>query len=306
MKHFIISLIVVFSCLQSFGQIYVLDRNMNESEYLIRKVDSIFSLIKSNEPGCSIGIIENGTLAYSRNYGLANLKWNQPITTLVRFNIASVSKQFTASAIILLAKDGVLSLDDDIIKWIPEMPDYGRKITISQLLHHTSGIRDYLDLQVIMGKPYIDIFNEEDGVKLLSQQKSLNFEPGVRFEYSNSGYLLAAAIVRRASGKSLREYCKKNIFEPLKMNQTQFWDDHQAVIPKYATGYKKTTNGFKTFQKTNLEVVGGGNLITTISDLALWDKNFYTKQIGGDYLFNKLHTQGVLNNGDKKRNSYYI
>jgi CubicO group peptidase (beta-lactamase class C family) len=293
-KYFLFSILISVTCLQVSGQ----PNTMLKDGDLSTKIDSIFSFIQKDEPGCILGIIENGSLTHQMNYGLASIEWDQPITPLVRFNIASISKQFTSAAIILLAKDKVLSLDDNIRKWIPEMPEYGNKISINNLLHHTSGIRDYLDLRVIKGKPYVDIVTEEDGLKLLSKQNALNFEPGEKFEYSNSGYLLAAVIVRRASGKSLREYCQEYIFSPLKMNHTQFWDNHQEIIPMMATGYKNASVGFKVHQTKNNEIVGDGNLITTVADLALWDKNFYTKEIGGEYLHSHLHERGVLNNGE--------
>ncbi len=292
----ILSAVFVMTSIITLGQsMYEADSNGHNR---LQQIDSLFTFIKPNEPGCVIGILENGDLTHKRCYGLASLEWNREITSDVRFNVGSVSKQITAAAILLLSGNGKLGINDDIRKWVPEMPDYGTVITIKNLLFHTSGLRDYADLVQITGKPYVDIFSEDDGLKLISKQGALNFKPGERFEYCNSGYLLLAVIVRRVSGLSLRDYCNKHLFEPLQMYNTQFWDNYQDVIPMKATGYKYKMGQFRVSQTNNNEVTGDGNLITTISDLSLWDKNFYTKEVGGNYLSSNFHKKGFLTNND--------
>ena len=261
-------------------------------------VDSIFAFIDPQEPGCVIGVVKNGELVFNRAYGLASLEWHAPITPSVVFDIASAAKQFTAAAVILLELDGVLSLNDDIRTWLPEMPNYGHTVTIRHLLNHTGGIRDYLDLLTMIGKPYTDLIDEEDGVKLLARQKALNFVPGTEYRYSNSGYLLAAAIVRRTSGKSLREFCEERIFGPLGMEHTSFWDDHEEVIPFRASAYSLQDKRYVVSHELNNEVMGDGNLYTTLEDLARWDRNFYNPEVGGSDLLERLQTRGVLADGD--------
>jgi CubicO group peptidase (beta-lactamase class C family) len=164
------------------------------------EVDQVFAFIEADAPGCALGVIQDGRLAYGKGYGLANLDWGVPIGTSTVFDIASVSKQFTATAVALLEMDGVLSLDDDVRRWVPELPDYGATITLRHLLNHTSGLRDYLTLLNLAGFDFANVFDEEDGVRLIVRQRAPNFEPGSEYLYSNSGYLLLANIVRRASG----------------------------------------------------------------------------------------------------------
>lgn len=182
-------------------------------------------------------------MSYGRGYGLANLDWGIPISTSTVFDIGSVSKQFTASAVVLLHIDGILTLDDDARKWVPELPDYGNQITIRHLLNHTSGIRDYLTLMTLAGRGFLDVFDEFDGVELIAQQKALNFDPGEEYLYSNSGYLLLANIVRQASGMSVRQYLEERFFDPLGMAHSSIWDDNTEVVGNRATGYSPSDSG---------------------------------------------------------------
>jgi CubicO group peptidase (beta-lactamase class C family) len=263
------------------------------------RVDQIFAFVDPDAPGCALGIIQDGQLAYGRGYGLANLDWGVPIGTSTVFDIASVSKQFTATAVALLEMDGVLSLDDDVQRWVPELPDYGAAITLRHLLNHTSGLRDYLTLLNLAGFDFDNVFDEEDGVRLIVRQRAPNFDPGSEYLYSNSGYLLLANIVRRASGMSLREFLQLRVFEPLGMTRTSIWDRNTEVLPGRATGYSRAgAEGWRIDHAWNFQMGGDGQVITSVEDLLRWDANFYDPVVGGQGLLDRLHTRGVLSNGD--------
>jgi CubicO group peptidase (beta-lactamase class C family) len=262
-----------------------------------QKVDAVFDFIDRGAPGCALGVVKDGALAYGRGYGLANLDWGIPLTTSTVFDIGSVSKQFTATALALLDLDGVLSLDDEVPTWIPELPDYGSRITIRHLLNHTSGIRDYLTLQSLAGFEFANVMDEHDGVELIVRQRALNFEPGSEYLYSNSGYLLLANVVRRATGQSLREFLEERVFDPLGMAHTSIWDDNTEIVAERATGYSPG-DGWEIDHAWNFQLGGDGQVITSIDDLVKWDANFYDPVVGGTGLLDRLHTQGILNDGD--------
>ncbi len=262
------------------------------------KVDKLFSKWDSTiSPGAALAIIKDGKIIYKRGYGMANLEHNIPITPTSVFRIGSTSKQFTASCIAILALQGKISLDDDIRKHIPELPKYERPITIRHLLHHTSGIRDYLTLGAIAALPDDHFYTPEDSVELLSRQKGLNFLPGEEHLYSNSGYFLLGVIVERVSGKSLNDFAQTHIFKPLGMKNTHFHDDHTMVVKNRADGYSPQKKGFR-IDMTTLDHVGDGGVFTTVEDLFLWDQAFYNYKLGKE-LMELIQTPGVLNNGKK-------
>jgi len=266
------------------------------------RVDKFFEKWdKPDSPGCALGIVKDGQLIYKRGYGMANLDYNIPISPKSVFDIASISKQFTAMSILLLAKQGKLSLDDEIQKYLPELPRYQSPITIRHLVHHTSGIRDYYDLFIFAGMFYTDVhLTDDDFLGLIARQKELNFKPGEEYLYNNSGYFLQGLIVKRVSGKSLREFAEENIFKPLGMNNTYFHDDRTSVVRNRVTGYEARRNGGFAVDIQNNESVGDGNLFTSVEDLFLWDQNFYNNKLGGgaDLIREQLST-GMLNNGEK-------
>jgi len=205
------------------------------------KVDELFAKWDSTvSPGAALAIIKDGEIIYKRGYGMVNLEHNIPITTTSVFRIGSTSKQFTASCIAILSLQGKISLDDDIRKYVPELPRYERPITIRHLVHHTSGIRDYLTLAEIAALMDDHFYTPEDSVELLGRQKKLNFLPGEEHIYSNSGYFLMGVIVERESGKSLNDFAQEHIFKPLGMKDTHFHDDHTMVVKKRADGYSPT------------------------------------------------------------------
>jgi len=209
----------------------------------IDAVDKLFSQWdKKDTPGCALAIVKDGKIIYKQGYGLANLELNVPITPQSVFYIGSVSKQFVTMCIAILDKQGKLSLDGDIRKYVPELPDYGPPITVRHLIYHTSGLRDYLTLLGIAGIDF-GTYHEDDVVELIAQQKELNFAPGKEYLYSNSGYFLLAVIVERASGKSLRKFAEQNIFKPLGMKNSHFHDDYRILIKNRASGYFPAEKG---------------------------------------------------------------
>jgi len=262
-----------------------------------RWVDSIFAPYSStSSPGCAVGVVRDGQLAFAKGYGMADLEHDTPITPSTRFYIASLSKQFTAMSIVLLAQEGRLSLDDWVRRWVPQVPSFGAPITLRQLLHHTSGLRDYFTLLALSGWPSDGLLTEPQFIDLVSRQKNLNFTPGDEFLYSNTGYALLAMVVERASGQSLRDYAADHIFKPLGMAHTEFRDDHTQLIPHRAVGYQATATGFRLSQP-ELDVVGDGGVFSTVEDLAKWDANFESGRVGGKEGVAELEEPGRLNNG---------
>jgi len=204
------------------------------------QVDELFrTMDRPGSPGCALSVIEDGRITYARGYGMADLDHTVPIKPNTVFHVASMSKQFTAASILLLAQEGKLSLDDPVRKYVPELPDFGTPITIGELIHHTSGLRDQWDLLGLAGWRYsLDLITDEDVLSVISRQKDLNFAPGTRHLYSNTGYTLLAQIVKRVSGQSLREFTTERIFSPLGMKNTHFRDDHAEIVKNMAYGYE--------------------------------------------------------------------
>jgi CubicO group peptidase (beta-lactamase class C family) len=262
-----------------------------------RWVDSVFAPYGStSSPGCAVGVMRDGQLAFAKGYGMADLEHDTPITPATRFYIASLSKQFTAMSIVLLAQEGRLSLDDWIRRWVPQVPSFGPPITLRQLLHHTSGLRDYFTLLALSGWPSDGLLTERQFLDLVSRQKNLNFTPGDEFLYSNTGYALLGLVVERASGQSLRDYAAAHIFKPLGMTRTEFRDDHTQLIPHRAIGYQPSGSSYRMSQP-EFDVVGDGGVYSTIEDLAKWNANFESGRVGGKDGVAELEEPGRLNNG---------
>jgi CubicO group peptidase (beta-lactamase class C family) len=264
------------------------------------KVDRIFAeWDKPDSPGCAVGVVQNGRFIYQRGYGMANLDYDIPNSPDMVYYVGSVSKQFTAAAIALLALDGKISLDDDIRKYFPEMPDYGSPITVRHLVHHTSGIRDVYGIMAVAGLRMEDVYPDSEAIALIARQKALNFKPGDAYNYSNSGYFLMAQLVKRVTGKSLREFADERMFRPLGMTRTHFHDDPGHVMKKRAMSYERDSSGaYRISYMQNFDKIGAGGLYTNLDDMRKWDENYYTKKVGGDALQKLVHTRGVLNSGD--------
>jgi CubicO group peptidase (beta-lactamase class C family) len=269
---------------------------------LTGRVDAVFrDLDRSDSPGCALGVYRDGRILYARGYGMANLELGVANSAQTVFDIGSTSKQFTAFAIHLLARDGKLSLDDDIRKWVPEIPSYGKTITIRELLHHTSGLRDYIELMDLRGIRTEDVTTEAEALALMARQRAPNFAPGTEHLYCNTGYFLLSVVVRRASGRSLREFAADRIFAPLGMRHTQFNDSHTRVVPGRATGYEESAGGAGAFviDMSDWEQTGDGAVLTSVEDLFRWDANFYDPRVGDRRLIQEMLTPGVLNDGRK-------
>jgi len=289
--------VVLFMCLLSgWSTAQVADQQLSP------QVDEVFSdFQKPGSPGCALGVFRNGQVIYAKGYGLASVELNAPISPRTVFDIGSTSKQFTAASTLLLEQQGKLSLSDDIRKYIPELPDYskesGRAITILNLLNHTSGLRDYIALLQMAGVNIDSVTTDEDALALVVRQKRLNFTPGSQWSYSNTNFFLLSVIVKRVGGASLKEFASHNIFQPLHMTHTTFRDDHTMLIPNRALAYDPAGKGGYKLDVSYYEQLGDGAVHTSVEDLAKWDENFYSGQVGGKALVAELQQQGKLNNG---------
>jgi CubicO group peptidase (beta-lactamase class C family) len=266
----------------------------------IVRTDRLFSEWDTTvSPGCALSVMQNGTVVHARGYGMADLDHDVPIRPDTVFHVASMSKQFTAAAIILLSMEGKLSLDDQVRQYLPEFSEFSQPITIRELMHHTSGIRDQWELLDLAGWRYsLDLITDQDVMGLLERQKELNFPPGSQFLYDNSGFTILGQIVRRVSGQSLRDLTTDRIFLPLGMSQTHFRDDHAEVVKDNAYGYTpgKGRNEYR-LSITNFDTVGATGLLTTVQDLAKWDENFYEPRIGGQRFLQLMLQPGQLKDG---------
>ena len=262
------------------------------------QVDQIFSAQDTGEtPGCVAAASRDGEILFERAWGMANLELGVPLTPESVFYAGSVSKQFTDAAIALLALRGELDLEDDISRWFPEL-QYEQRITVSDLVYHTSGIRDYFELLDLAGWPDRAYINNAISLEVLTHQTDLNFEPGSMHLYSNSGYMLLAELVQRAGGQTLREFAAAEIFEPLGMEHSQFEDDYRTIVPHRAGSYgQRADKSWFRFLKA-FDGVGSGGMLTTAHDLLIWNENFTRAQVGGPEFNELMLTRGVLTTGE--------
>jgi CubicO group peptidase (beta-lactamase class C family)/type 1 glutamine amidotransferase len=263
-----------------------------------QNLDPVFARFdQPGTPGCAVSVSRDGKIVAAKAYGLASLEHGVKLTPASAFHAASVSKQFTAAAVMLLALDGKLSLDDEIHRYVPELMKFGAPVTLRHLLHHTSGIRDQWNLLRISTNLYgLDRITDADVLRLLAGQRDLNFAPGSEHLYSNSGYTLLALTVKRVSGMSLRQFTRERIFEPLGMTRTFFRDNFEEVVPGLAWGYEESDGKF-LFRPTNFDTTGATSLITTVEDLARWEANFLDPKVGGPQLVDRMLERGLLNDG---------
>jgi CubicO group peptidase (beta-lactamase class C family) len=248
-------------------------------------------------PGVSIAVQQDGKVIYSKGFGYANLEYDIKNTPTTIFHIASVSKQFTAFAIAMLADQGKLSINDDIRKYLPELHDFGSVITINHLIHHTSGLRDQWSLLTMAGWRMDDVITQKQIMRVISRQTDLNFKPGEEMLYCNTGFTLLAEIVSRVTGQHFEEWTKKNIFEPLQMKNTFFYVDHQMIVKNRAYSYYKGPDGFKKLVLSYANA-GATSLFTTVEDLSLWAINFEKMKVGNPKIMAMMKQRFVLNNGD--------
>ncbi len=263
------------------------------------KIDQMLAAYSTDEnPGAALAVLKDGDIVYSKGVGTANFEYEIPITENTIFHIASVSKQFTAFAIAMLSRNGELSLNDDIRKYIPEIHDFGYVITISNLLNHTSGLRDQWNLLSMSGWKMDDVITKDHILNMIGNQQQLNFVPGDELLYCNTGYTLLAEIVERITGEKFSAWMKKNVFEPLGMDNTLFYDDHTKIVKNRAYSY--TFSGKEGYKKRvlNYANVGATSLFTTATDLTKWIRNFKNPVVGDQRVMALMHKTGRLNNGD--------
>ncbi len=260
------------------------------------QIDAMFAGIKKDGPGCVIGVSQDGKTVIEKAYGLAVLEHDVPNTTATLFEIGSVSKQFTAAAVLLLERDGKLKLSDDIRKYLPEMPDYGTPVTVEMLLDHRSGLRDWGSVANAAGKPRGERnFSNVEVLDIAARQKELNYRPGSAYAYTNTGFNLAATIVERVSGTSFMVFTKERIFDPLGMTSAQWRDDFNRIVKGRAMAYAPSGEGFEQSMPF-MDVYGNGGLIMTNGDLARWNEAMMADKLG---LRAGMEKQAVLSDGRK-------
>jgi CubicO group peptidase (beta-lactamase class C family) len=262
-----------------------------------KSVDAIFSKWNNTTPGCAVGVAVRGKPVLVKAYGMADLEHDVPNTPDTIFESGSLSKQFTAMAIMLLARDGRLSLDDQVRKHIPELPDYGVPLTIRHMLTHTSGLRDWGSVAAIAGAPRTTReYTHAHVLDIVSRQKALNFTPGTEWSYSNTGFNLAAIIVDRVSGMSFAEFSKRRIFSPLGLTRTSWRDDHQRIVKGRAIAYSTTSGGYQ-IEMPFENVHGNGGLLTTVGDLLKWNENYVHPHVGDAALVAEQQKAGKYSDG---------
>lgn len=262
------------------------------------EVDAVFAAWNTPAtPGCAIGVFRDGEIAYERGYGMADLEQDMPITPATVFYVGSVSKQFTAMAAGLAIQKGLLSADDPIRRWLPELPAYADAITVRQLVHHTSGLRDYNTLLSIAGRRGDEAFDNRAVLGMTARQRALNFEPGTEYLYSNTGYTLLATIVERATKTPFAAFADATIFKPLGMTASHFHTDAGRLVKRRAMGYQSGGGGALRLDSPSNERAGAGGVFTSVRELLSWDENFYTGRVGGKALVEQLQTSGTSSSG---------
>lgn len=263
------------------------------------RVDRVFARYSSNtSPGCVVGTSVDGAVSLQAAYGMADLEHNVPLTPQTIFEPGSVTKQFTAAAVLLLVEQGKISLDDPVRKYFPELPDYGTPVlTVRHLLHHTGGLRDWGEIAAINGWPRTTRANGQNNVlEIAARQLALNYPPGAEYSYTNTGFNLAAMLVERVSGRAISEFTRENIFQPLDMSSTSWRDDFRRIVPNRAIAYSNTGGVLRTDMPFE-DAHGNGGLLTTVGDLLRWNRNFTEMKVGGKPLIEALTEQGVLSSG---------
>ena len=264
------------------------------------EVDRIFSAFNTHTPGCAVGVAHNGSVVLKAGYGMADLERNVPITPDTVFESGSVAKQFTAAALMLLAQQGKISLDDPMRKYLPELPDYGAPLTIRHVLSHLSGLREWRPIAAFGGFPEgTHVYSNQDLLQMAAKQRALNFEPGTNYSYSNTGFNISTILIERAlgNGKTFQTFTRETIFGPLGMAHTRWRDDFRAVVPNRALAYGRSS-GDIWIQQTPIEnIIGAGGLLTTVGDLLLWNENFTHARVGGPEFVKAQQTPATLSDG---------
>jgi len=291
--------LIVLTAVSIFISISVSAQSSND--FIKQKINDLFKEFDNqNSPGAAFVIVKDGKIFYKKEYGIANLEYGIPIKSNSIFHIGSVSKQFTAFSILLLEDQKKLSLDDDTRIYLPELNDFGKTIKIRHLIHHTSGLREIEGLLQLCGISTADLIEEEQLMRLIFQQKELNFNSGDEIEYCNTGYILLVKIVEKITGESFSQWTKRNIFQPLGMVNSQFYEDCTEIVKNRAYPYwipegeKKLIKGI-----LNYSYVGPTSVFTTSDDMAKWLKNFTQSKVGNEQIINKmLFETDTLSNGE--------
>jgi CubicO group peptidase (beta-lactamase class C family) len=271
------------------------------------KVDQAAAQLYKDTPGAVVGVIKSGKLAFVKGYGAADLTYGMPFTAETPTNIGSSSKQFTGFALALLASRGKLSLDDDVRKHIPELKDFGKKITLRHLLSHTTGYREFINTLIIEGRQVLegDYIAPDEVIKVINRQPALQNEPGAEFNYNNSAFSLATIVVERVTGRPFSEFMRDEVFLPLGMTKTWVRANPGQIIPGRSIGYIAGEGGFREVRDL-YGSAGAGGIHTTPGDAAKWMRNFKTAELGGPAVIKELTTSGVLNSGSPSNYGYGV
>ncbi len=263
------------------------------------KVDAVFKLWnRDNTAGCAVSVARAGETVYARGFGMAHLEQPAPIAPETIFEAGSVSKQFTASALVLLALDGKLSLEDPVQEYLPELPDFGAPITIRHLLTHTSGLRTFRPLVALRGRPDgFAVHTNAEVLALMARQRDLNFPPGEEYLYSNAPYILSVVLAERVSGQSFNDFTTERIFKPLGMTSTLWRDDFTQIVKGRATAYGSGRSGGLHTNMANTEVFGNGGMLTTVGDLQRWNQELDEPKVLGQRFVDMLEAPGRFNDG---------
>lgn len=299
MKKYLISLLTFISLYAlSYSQV---------SDNKLSQIDNVFSSWNTpGHPGGTVGIMKDGQLIYCKSYGLASLEFLVPNTNSTRYNIASVSKQFTAYAILLLEHEGKLSTADDIHTYLPWLPDFGKEITIEHMIHHTSGMRSLHSMLQLAGWRGDDLRSNEDLVRFMMNQQELNFEPGSEYMYCNTGYILLSELIEEVTGCDFAVWMKANVFDPMGMYSTYVEDQYNRVVTQNATSYSGNDSDGFVRSVDYWGYVGSGNIHSSVEDLLKWNINFYNPPAKLKDVFKKMEVREILNNGDTIRYAYGV
>ena len=266
-------------------------------------IDEIFAEFnKPDVPGASVAVIKDGKIVFKKGYGLANLETGEKAADYTNYRLASVTKQFTAMCILILKEQGRLNLETKLTEIFQDFPDYGEKITIKNLLQHTSGLIAY---ESLMPEGQTEQVHDNDVLEMMKTQDSTYFEPGESYRYSNSGYALLAMIVEKISGKSFADFLKENIFDPLGMENTIAYEKGISTVKRRAFGYKKGESGFEdSDQSSTSAVLGDGGIYTSVMDYYKWDQALYTDKLVSRKTIEEAFTPGKLNDGSEIESGY--
>ncbi len=268
-----------------------------------QRADSVFQRFdRTDSPGCALGVYEDGKILYARGYGMASLEHGVALSPRSVLDVGSISKQFTAMSILMLQKEGKLSLDDPIRKYIPEMPPYADKITLRRALSQTSGLRDLYVMMAQTGRTFEG--DTIDALRVITRSAEPNYEPGARYLYTNSGWILAAQIVYRLTGKTLAQFADERIFAPLGMHDTRYQADAASIIPSGAEGYapRSSGGGFRVARSSyDGAIMGAGAVHTSVEDFGRWLNNYDAATVGGRDVIETMTTATTLNDGSPAR-----